>query len=139
MMGSAEKRFVNVSSIVAPIDKVEGELFLFSSVTFVNGQTVHLVTGRLIYTILFLIYRELRPPLRNRGGKNFFQTVLNTFKLLYSTDCISEILTHKLLATGSPETATPQQISVTTAARATNTGSPVTTKGNVCILLACPS
>ena len=72
MMGSAEKRFVNVSSIVAPIDKVEGELFLFSSVTFVNGQTVHLVTGRLIYTILFLIYRELRPPLRNRGGNFFF-------------------------------------------------------------------
>ena len=72
MMGSAEKRFVNVSSIVVPIDKVEGELFLFSSVTFVNGQTVHLVTGRLIYTILFLIYRELRPPLRNRGGKIFF-------------------------------------------------------------------
>ena len=56
MTGSAEKRFVNVSSIVATIDKVEGELFLFSSVTFVNGQTVHLVTGRLIYTILFLIY-----------------------------------------------------------------------------------
>ena len=72
MTGSAEKRFVNVSSIVATIDKVEGELFLFSSVTFVNGQTVHLVTGRLIYTILFLIYRELRPPLRNRGGKIFF-------------------------------------------------------------------
>ena len=142
MMGSAEKRFVNISSIVAPIDKVEGELFLFSSVTFVNGQTVHLVTGRLIYTILFLIYRELRPPLRNKGGKIFFvkqNTFLNTFKLLYSTDCISEILTHKLLATGSPETATAQQISVTTAARATNTGSPVTTKGNVCILLACPS
>ena len=72
MTGSAEKRFVNVSSIVATIDEVEGELFLFSSGTFVNGQTVHLVTGRLIYTILFLIYRELRPPLRNRGGKFFF-------------------------------------------------------------------
>ena len=56
MTGSAEKRFVNVSSIVATIDEVEGELFLFSSGTFVNGQTVHLVTGRLIYTILFLIY-----------------------------------------------------------------------------------
>ena len=140
MTGSAEKRFVNVSSIVATIDEVEGELFLFSSGTFVNGQTVHLVTGRLIYTILFLIYRELRPPPRNRGGKICFcQTVLNTFKLLYSTDCISEILTHKLLATGSPETATAQQISVTTAARATNTGSPVTSKGNFCILLACPS
>ena len=50
MTGSAEKRFVNVSSIVATIDEVEGELFLFSSGTFVNGQTVHLVTGRLIYT-----------------------------------------------------------------------------------------
>ena len=72
MTGSAEKRFVNVSSIVATIDKVEGKLFLFSSVTFVNGQTVHLVTGRLIYTILFLIYRELRPLLRNRWGGKFF-------------------------------------------------------------------
>ena len=35
MTGSAEKRFLNVSSIVATIDEVEGELFLFSSVTFV--------------------------------------------------------------------------------------------------------
>ena len=132
--GSAYKKYMNVSSIVATTDMVEGELFRSVGIKVVVAwsegslklpkeeaalnyqeksstviprslriasiipstviadycfffrkynenchstqallplwivQTLHLITGRLIYTIVFLNYRELRPPLRNRGG-----------------------------------------------------------------------
>ena len=50
-----------------------------------------------------------------------------------------KLILYKLLDTGPAETATPQQTSVTSAARATNTGSSDTSKGTIRILLVFPS